>query len=169
MLLPATGLDGTVSSRAVTIASAAPPGAVATLTATRRPGPATTAATRPQPAARSATAGPAPSHGAPLTAFDVEGLLTDGRLRLEHPAGGSLEVVVDGQPRALPGGRQIAVRSDGLPGLISQRGQRLLVTLATARGSYRLESRHGSLDVVDQQLLDWRTWQRPEDYRVVPR
>lgn len=111
----------------------------------------------------------APGADPATAAFDVERLLKEGRLRLPHPAGGTLDVVVDGVPRPLPGGRQITVRSDGLPGLVSQRGPRLLITLATARGSYRLESHGGEIALLDQQVLDWRTWQRSEDYRVAPR
>ena len=92
-------------------------------------------------------------------------LIATGHLVLDHPEGGELVVSLVSQ-RSANGVQTLAVRSDGYPGTITARGDNFFATLATDRGVYAIEYRHGSSQLIDQRQLDLRIT-RP-DYQHVP-
>lgn len=110
-----------------------------------------------------------PADVTPLAmAFEVaalDELASQGSLRLAHPEGGELLVTLVDE-RISNGTRTMAVRSDGYPGVITQRGTSFFATLATHRGVYALEHHHGTTLLIDQRQLDQRNTQ--QDFQHVP-
>lgn len=110
----------------------------------------------------------------PFAATDVDNLLRHGTIEIPHPEGGMLELTLR-DARFEQGSRVIRVLSDGLPGVITQRGPRLIGTIATRRGVYSLSS-HGNgssnavpvTRLIDQRQLDLRVAPNRKDYRHVP-
>jgi hypothetical protein len=92
-------------------------------------------------------------------------LIEKGQLVLDHPEGGDLVVSLVSQ-QTVNGVRTLAVRSDGYPGTITARGNNFFATLATHRGVYAIEHRHGTSQLIDHRQLDLRIT-RP-DYQHVP-
>jgi len=110
----------------------------------------------------------------PFAAADVDELVRDGTIEIPHPEGGLLELTLR-DARYEQGSRVVRVLSDGLPGVITQRGQRLIGTIATRSGVYSLSSHlSGSSNappltrLIDQRQLDLRVAPNRQDYRHVP-
>ena len=110
----------------------------------------------------------------PFAAADVDDLVRHGTIEIPHPEGGLLELTLR-DARSEQGSRVIRVLSDGLPGVITQRGPRLIGTIATHGGVYSLTShgngsRHAApvTRLIDQRQLDLRVAPNRKDYRHVP-
>ena len=95
----------------------------------------------------------------------LDTLIRRGQLTLDHPEGGELVLTLEAR-RVNNGIETLSVRSDGLPGTITTRGNSFFATLATHRGVYAIEHRHGRAQLIDQRQLDLRIT-RP-DYAHVP-
>jgi hypothetical protein len=63
------------------------------------------------------------------------------------------------------------VQSEGLPGLITQRGKTFIATIATRRASYNLSQLgdgQQATQLIDQRQLDLRVTPGRVDYRPTP-
>ena len=108
----------------------------------------------------------------PFDTTGIEQLLDNGSIQIPHPEGGLLQVTLR-DVRYRHGARILRVQSDGLPGVITQRGERFVGTIATNRATYNL-SQHsyqdrGAAQLTDQRQLDLRITPNRDDYRRVPR
>ena len=92
-------------------------------------------------------------------------LVEVGQVTLDHPEGGDLvlSLVSTARHGAIT---TLAVSSDGYSGTITAKGDSFFATLATNRGVYAIEHRHGLSLLVDQRQLDLRITQ--PDFRHVP-
>ena len=103
----------------------------------------------------------------PFDAGVLEQLQARGEVAPPHPGGGLLRLTLR-QVDHRHGTRVFRVMSDDLPGVITQRGARLMGTIATRRGTYSLTADpHGSW-LIDQRQLDLRMTPNQQDYRHAP-
>jgi len=124
------------------------------------------------PASDASVADWTPATGSDVTAttinFDSDTLtrlINQGQVTVDHPEGGDLVLSLVSKSEQA-GIRTLAVRSNNYPGTITARGDSFFATLATQRGVYAIEHRHGVSYLVDQRQLDLRITQ--PDYRHVP-
>jgi hypothetical protein len=122
-----------------------------------------------QPPIRQRRASDVSSVDYPFDTNSIEQLLATGNIHIPHPEGGLLQVTLrDVQHRH--GTRIVRVQSEGLPGLITQRGSAFIGTIATRQATYNLSqpgTGRQATQLIDQRQLDLRVTPGRVDYRPV--